>query len=104
MPNEVFDSGIVILDLSYLIAAVLFVIGLKMLSKPETARTGNLWAGAGMVLAMITTLLLHKDIHGNGIGLQNAMLVLLVIALGTVVGWIIARKVQMTAMPQMVSF
>lgn len=104
MPNEVFDPGIVFLDLSYLIAAVLFVIGLKMLSKPETARAGNLWAGGGMLLAMATTMLLHKDVNGQNISIQNALLVILVIAAGTVVGWIIARKVKMTAMPQLVSF
>ena len=104
MVQNTFSIGIAILDFSYLIAAILFVVGLKMLSKPETARAGNLWAGAGMLLAMITTLLLHKDPHGNSIPLQNAMVVLLVIAAGTVVGWIMARKVKMTAMPQMVSF
>ena len=104
MEQSQFSIGFAILDFSYLIAAILFVIGLKMLSKPETARTGNLWAGAGMLLAMVTTLLLHKDPQGQSIPLQNALVVILVIAAGTVVGWIMARKVQMTAMPQMVSF
>jgi NAD(P) transhydrogenase subunit beta len=104
MIQQTFTLGSAILDFSYLLSAILFVIGLKMLSKPETARAGNLWAAAGMLLAMITTLLLHKDTQGSLIPFQNAMLVLLVITAGTVVGWIIARKVQMTAMPQMVSF
>jgi len=99
-----FSISASILDLSYLIAAIFFVIGLKMLSRPESARAGNLWAAAGMGLAMLTTLVLHKDPHGNPIPLQNAMLVLSVIATGTVIGWIMARKIQMTAMPQMVSF
>jgi NAD(P) transhydrogenase subunit beta len=75
-----------------------------MLSKPEKARAGNLWAGAGMLLAMITTLLLHRDIHGNTIAFENIILIVSVIAAGTVIGWIVARKVHMTAMPQMVSF
>ena len=75
-----------------------------MLSKPETARAGNLWAGAGMLLAMVTTLVLHKNPQGHLIPLQNALVVILVIASRYCVGWIIARKVQMTAMPQMVSF
>jgi len=104
MIQQTFTIGSAILDFSYLLSAILFVIGLKMLSKPETARAGNLWAAAGMLLAMITTLLLHKDPQGSLIQFQNAMLVLLVIAAGTVVGWIIARKIHMTAMPQMVSF
>jgi NAD(P) transhydrogenase subunit beta len=104
MVQPEFSLSAAILDLSYLLAAILFVIGLKKLSKPESARAGNLWAGAGMVLAMITTLLLHKNAQGNTIPLQNAIVVVLVIAAGTVVGWVMARKVQMTAMPQMVSF
>src|SRR5512133_3026725 len=104
MEQPEFSIGFAILDFSYLIAAILFVIGLKMLSKPESARAGNLWAGAGMLLAMVTTLLLHRNPQGQLIPLQNALVVILVIAAGTVVGWILARKVQMTAMPQMVSF
>jgi NAD(P) transhydrogenase subunit beta len=104
MVENPYSFGIALLDFSYLAAAVFFVFGLKMLSKPESARAGNLWAAAGMLLAMITTLLLHKDGQGNSIPFQNMMLVLLVIATGTIIGWIIARKVHMTAMPQMVSF
>ena len=67
MIQQTFTIGSAILDFSYLLAAILFVIGLKMLSKPETARAGNLWAAAGMLLAMITTLLLHKDAQGSTI-------------------------------------
>jgi NAD(P) transhydrogenase subunit beta len=104
MAENSFDAGIAILDLSYLVAAILFVIGLKLLSKPESARAGNLWAAAGMLLAMTTTLLLHKDNEGNSIAMANIMVILLTLTVATVVGWIIARKVKMTAMPQMVSF
>lgn len=99
-----FTTGEAILELSYLLAAILFVIGLKLLSHPETARKGNLWAGSGMVLAMITTLLLHKDAAGNNISLTNAFVVLAAIAAAGIVGWIIARRIKMTAMPQLVSF
>ncbi|MDZ7739744.1 MAG: NAD(P)(+) transhydrogenase (Re/Si-specific) subunit beta [Bacteroidales bacterium] len=99
-----FTTGEAILELSYLLAAILFVIGLKLLSHPETARKGNLWAGSGMVLAMITTLLLHKDAAGNHISLTNAVVVLAAIAAAGIVGWIIARRIKMTAMPQLVSF
>ncbi|MGM0464395.1 MAG: NAD(P)(+) transhydrogenase (Re/Si-specific) subunit beta, partial [Bacteroidota bacterium] len=99
-----FTTGEAILELSYLLAAILFVIGLKLLSHPETARKGNLWAGSGMVLAMVTTLLLHKDAAGNNISLTNAFVVLAAIAAAGIVGWIIARRIKMTAMPQLVSF
>jgi H+-translocating NAD(P) transhydrogenase subunit beta len=95
--------GDVILELSYLVAAILFVYGLKLLSHPATARKGNLWAGAGMLLAMVTTLFLHRDNTGASIPLSNMLVILLVIAAGTVVGAIIARRVKMTAMPQLVS-
>lgn len=97
-------SGDVILQLSYLVAAILFVIGLKLLSHPETAKRGNLWAAAGMVLAMITTLFLHKDAAGNTIALPNIILIIVVITISTIVGAVIARRVKMTAMPQLVSF
>ena len=97
-------SGEIILDFSYLTAAILFVIGLKRLSHPRTAKVGNLWAAAGMLLAMITTLLLHRNGEGNKIPLANAVLIIIVISIGTVIGSIIARKVKMTAMPQLVSF
>jgi len=96
-------TGEVILEFSYLIAAILFVIGLKMLSHPETARKGNLWAGAGMVLAMITTLVLHRDETGSVIGFSNVIIILVTITIGTILGAVIARKVKMTAMPQLVS-
>jgi len=99
-----FTMGEAILELSYLIAAILFVIGLKMLSHPETARKGNIWAAAGMLIAMITTLLLHRDPDGNNISLINGIVVVIAIAVAGILGWVIARKVKMTAMPQLVSF
>jgi len=98
------NLGSTILDFSYLLAAIFFVIGLKLMSHPETSKKGNLYAGVGMVLAMVTTLILHKDEHGNNIPLANMIVVVIVITLGTVVGAVIARKIKMTAMPQLVSF
>ncbi|NQU86966.1 MAG: NAD(P)(+) transhydrogenase (Re/Si-specific) subunit beta [Mariniphaga sp.] len=96
--------GDTLLELSYLIAALLFVFGLKLLSHPETARRGNLWAAGGMGLAMITTLLLHKNAAGQGIALTNVWIIMAAIGVGAAIGWIIARKIKMTAMPQLVSF
>ena len=98
-----FTVGDTLLELSYLIAALLFVFGLKLLSHPETARRGNLWAAGGMGLAMLTTLLLHKNAGGEGISLTNVWIILAAIGVGAAIGWIVARKVKMTAMPQLVS-
>ncbi len=98
-----YTLGETLLELSYLIAALLFVYGLKLLSHPETARRGNFFAGTGMLLGMITTLLLHKNADGNGIALTNLSIILASIGVGTVIGWIVARKIKMTAMPQLVS-
>jgi len=93
-----------ILEYSYLVAAILFVVGLKRLSHPETARKGNLIAGAGMLLAMVTTTVLHKNGQGQGIALTNLLIVILTIIFGTIIGAVVARKIKMTAMPQLVSF
>lgn len=98
------NIGTIILDLSYLISAIMFVVGLKLMSHPESSKRGNFWAAAGMVLAMVTTLILHKNGEGKNIPLPNAILIIAVISTGTVLGAVIARKVKMTAMPQLVSF
>jgi len=88
-----------ILELIYLIGSLGFVIGLKMLSHPETARKGNLVAASGMGLSIVGTLLFYReDVPAMIYGL-----ILLAMAIGTIAGWIAAKKVQMTAMPQMVS-
>lgn len=98
-----FTVGEALLELSYLIAALLFVYGLRLLSHPETARKGNLWAAVAMGLAMITTLFLHKNPAGEHISMTNILVIIVFIAIGGAIGWIISRKVQMTAMPQLVS-
>jgi len=99
-----FTAGSAVLEFSYLVSAVLFVWGLKLLSHPETARRGNFLAGVGMILSMITTLFLHEDTNGHRIGLANVIIIVLSIGVGTVIGIIMAKKVKMTAMPEMVSF
>ncbi len=104
LDGSVFTVGDTILEYSYLLAAIFFVIGLKLQSKPTTARKGNIWAGGGMLLAMITTLLLHKNSDGQYISLVNASVVISVIIFGSIIGSVVARKVKMTAMPQLVSF
>ncbi len=97
-------SGDVYLLISYLITAVFFVLGLKLMSHPETARKGNFWAAGGMGLAMVATLFLYRTPEEHAIPAINVMVILAAIAVGGVLGAVIARKVTMTAMPQLVSF
>jgi len=90
-----------ILLLSYLIGSITFIIGLKMLSHPESARRGNLIAAFGMALAIITTIFLYRsDVGGH---LKNYTWIFGGLAVGCVLGTVTARKVKMTAMPEMVS-
>ena len=83
----------------YLTAAVLFIIGLKFLSSPRGARRGNLVAAAGMVLAVAWTLVVLRDAFTPaGIAIS-----VVGVAIGSIVGTVGARRVHMTAMPQMVA-
>ncbi len=88
-----------LLDIIYLVASVTFVIGLKMLSHPATARKGNLIACFGMTLAILGTIIIHDE------KVQPIIytLILSAIGLGTIAGWMTAKKVQMTKMPELVS-
>ena len=81
--------------LAYLVAAILFIVGLKRLSSPATARSGNQIAGGGMLLAVVVTLV--------RVQLIDWPLILVGIAVGSAAGFWMARTVQMTAMPQMVA-
>src|SRR3954463_592332 len=93
--------GNAILQLSYLIGSVTFIVGLKMLSHPDTARKGNLVAAAGMTIAIFATIFLY---HGeDGAALGNYPWIFGGLIIGTVFGTLAAKKVQMTAMPEMVS-
>lgn len=90
-----------ILAITYLVASVLFIFGLKMLGDPKTARRGNILAALGMGLAILATMAFHKDDAGQRIG--NYAWIIGGLLVGTVAGWLAAVKVKMTAMPQMVS-
>lgn len=90
-----------ILEIIYLIAAVAFIIGLKLQSSPDSAKKGNSIASFGMGLAMAATILL-VGINENS-SLINYVFVFIGIALGGIVGSYLAKTVQMTAMPEMVS-
>ncbi len=91
----------VLLQLSYLIGSITFILGLKMLSHPDTARKGNLVAAAGMTIAILATIFLYTDETGAKLG--NYLWIFGGLLIGTVVGTIASKKVQMTAMPEMVS-
>jgi NAD(P) transhydrogenase subunit beta len=82
------------IELSYLSAAVLFIIGLKQLGSPATARQGNLVAAVGMLIAIVATL-----VNQTILSYQNIALALII---GSIIGAIMAQKVAMTQMPQMV--
>ena len=87
----------VVLTLAYLLAAVLFILGLKQLSSPKTARNGNYTAAVGMVIALAATV---PQLHFTSAG---AIIVLIGVVIGAAVGTIGARQVKMTAIPQMVA-
>lgn len=79
----------------YLLAAVLFIVGLKQLTSPATARTGNRYASIGMLLAIVVTLL-DSGIIGYGAVIAG-------LVVGSGIGVYLARAVEMTAMPQLVA-
>tara|TARA_R110001583_G_scaffold4351_2_gene25171 strand:+ start:5209 stop:6615 length:1407 start_codon:yes stop_codon:yes gene_type:complete len=88
------------LSIIYLIATVTFVIGLKFLGHPETAKKGNFISATGMILAIIGTLFLHGF---ENVPLINYILIGAALLVGTIIGWLIAMKVEMTKMPELVS-
>ena len=90
-----------LLLLCYLIGSVTFIIGLKMLSHPLKARRGNLVAAFGMVLAILATIFLYRDKNLSHLG--NLGWIFAALVIGTVLGTLMAKRVQMTAMPEMVS-
>ncbi len=90
-----------ILGVIYLIGSISFVVGLKMLSSPKTARRGNLIAATGMFISILGTIIFHTK-GDNHIG--NIPLILAAMVIGTGIGWLMAVRVKMTKMPEMVSF
>jgi NAD(P) transhydrogenase subunit beta len=80
---------------SYLVTAFLFIMGLKRMSSPVTARSGILWAGAGMVIATLASFFFP--------GMGNLPLIVIAIVIGGAIAWVSGRRVAMTAMPQMIA-
>lgn len=81
--------------LAYLIAGILFVLALRGLSSPETSRAGNRYGMAGMAIAVVTTLVTHQ--------LASILEIAIAIAIGGAFGLVMARRIAMTAMPQLVA-
>lgn len=94
-------TGLSILSIIYIIGAITFIMGLKMMSGPATARKGNIVAGMGMLAAILGTIFLFRNEDGSL--LKNHAWIFGGIAIGTVIGVFAAKKVKMTAMPEMVS-
>jgi NAD(P) transhydrogenase subunit beta len=81
--------------IAYLVAALLFIAGIRRLRSPDTARSGNTISALGMLIAVIATLLSAEIV--------NFWEIMIAIAIGAVIGGVSAQRVQMTAMPQMVA-
>ena len=81
--------------LAYLVAGVFFILALRGLSSPSTSRTGNRFGMAGMLIAVATTLVTHD--------IANIVEIAIAIAIGGLIGFLIARRIAMTAMPELVA-
>lgn len=81
--------------LAYLVAGVCFIVALRGLSSPSTSRRGNRFGMAGMLIAVVTTLVTHE--------IASLPEILAAMVVGGAVGWVIARKIAMTDMPQLVA-
>lgn len=89
-------SGSILIDIAYFGAAVLFILGLKRMGSPVTARSGIVWAGIGMVIATLVTFF-HAQVEGN------YLLMVIAIAISGSIAWVSGKKVAMTDMPQMIA-
>ena len=81
--------------LAYLVAGIFFILALRGLSSPATSRTGNRFGMAGMLIAVVTTLVTHD--------VANLVEIAIAIAIGGLIGFLIARRIAMTAMPELVA-
>jgi len=82
-------------DIAYLISAVCFIYGLKMLSHPKTARNGNIIASIGMLIAIVTTVIIGTEL--------SLKMIAVAMIIGSIIGVFFAIKVEMTQMPQLVA-
>lgn len=88
------------IDIVYIISAAVFIIGLKQMSSPVTARKGIVWAGIAMVIATVVT---FGDPAVYSHGSLNVILIVAAIAVGSAIAYVTAKRVEMTDMPQMIA-
>jgi NAD(P) transhydrogenase subunit beta len=88
-------NATLLINASYFVTAFLFIMGLKRMSSPRTARSGILWAGAGMLLATLVSFAYP--------GMSNYELIIAAIVVGSGIAWWSGRRVAMTDMPQMIA-
>ncbi|HEX2790364.1 MAG TPA: NAD(P)(+) transhydrogenase (Re/Si-specific) subunit beta [Steroidobacteraceae bacterium] len=93
--SDLHFSADALIQASYLVTAFLFIMGLKRMSSPVTARSGILWAGAGMLVATLATFFYP--------GMTNYPLIIIAVVIGSAVAWISGRRVAMTNIPQMIA-
>jgi H+-translocating NAD(P) transhydrogenase subunit beta len=91
-----------LIQASYLVTAALFILGLKRMSSPVTARSGILWAGSGMLVATLVTFL-NPEMTDSGSVMTNYALILIAIAIGGGLAWWSGKRVAITDMPQMIA-
>ena len=82
-------------NIFYVLASVLFILGIKKLSHPKTARNGNFLSACGMFIAIVSTLIANDNI--------DVQMIVIGMIIGSVIGALFAQKVEMTQMPQMVA-
>ncbi len=82
-----------LVKLTYIVAAVLFILGLKNMAHPRTAVRGNVLGALGMILAVVVTLT----------GVERYGLIIVGVLIGAAIGMVLAVRIQMTAMPQLVA-
>ena len=92
--SDQFNTSVVV-NLTYILASMLFIFGLKLLSSPETAKRGNLVSSSGMLLAVLVTLLDQSIIDFTWI--------IVGVCIGASIGYFAAIKIKITAMPEMVA-
>ena len=90
-----------LINISYIVASVLFIFGIKMLGKAETARKGNLISSLGMLIAVVVTLFDRQILDSKDVASWYVLGICLV--LGSLIGAVMAKRVKMTSMPEMVA-
>ena len=83
------------INIAYVVSAICFIMGIKMLSHPKTARRGNIVAAMGMLIAIVSTLF--------GADVLDFKLIAIGMIIGAIIGGFVANKIEMTQMPQMVA-